>query len=206
MNKSDKFNLKFDASKLSINILKRYLKRILSDINPDDFVDYKIPDQYLDNPDYNTSYKAIQEMSVMSLKEWKLDLEKANNDISKICLDDIEKDSKYYYESFRLIQHQVGNHDSQFEFYKFFYEIIHELISRNFIDVDYTNYISLEEEEEKLEKHEIQMQDVTQETQDTTGGDVSFGNQNLYIGNKVSPKTEETEEDVFGFGSTNIFD
>lgn len=197
MNKSEKFNLNFDASKLSINILKRYLKRILLDINPDDFVDYKIPDQYLDNPDYNTSYKVIQEMSIMSLKEWKENLEKVDDDISKFYLEtsnDVEKDSKYYYDSFRLIQHQVGNHDSQFEFYKLFYEIIHELISRNFVDVDYTNYISLEEST-PLKKDEIQMQKVTQETSPTetkiTGTD--------------STVTSEETEDVFGFGSTNIF-
>lgn len=153
---TSKYNLNFDASKLSISILKKYLKHILTNLNIDDFTKYTMPEQYVQNPDYNTSYKVIQEMSIMSLKEWKKNLEETNYDIDKFYLDsssDMEKDSKYYYDSFRVIQNQIGNHEVQFEFYKFFYEIIHELISRNFIDVDYTNYIGLDNKSNSSAEH-----------------------------------------------------
>ena len=129
--------LVFNPSKLSANILKRYATVLLEDVEID--TDYKIPEKYKDNNLDYVTYKAILDMAILTIKEWKknLILEKNIENLYSKDYGDIEQDSKFYYESFKIIQHEVKNNQTTlFEFFKLFHEIISELVSRNFIDVD----------------------------------------------------------------------
>jgi hypothetical protein len=134
-----KTKLKFDPSKLSTTILKQYLLDILHATEPDQLLAVDPPQQYSKDPDNLTNYRVLKELGLMSVKEWKMRLEKNSNDVEQLYSDDdmVAQDSQYYYESWKIIQEEVGNHEKQMSFFRLVSEIVRNLANRNYVEVDY---------------------------------------------------------------------
>jgi len=132
-----KTKLKFDPSKLSTAILKQYLLDILRATEPDQLLAGDPPAPYTKDPDNLTNYKVLKELGLMSVKEWKMRLEKSNNDVEQLYLEDdmVSQDSRYYYESWKTIQEEVGNHEKQMSFFRLVSEIVRNLGNRNFVEI-----------------------------------------------------------------------
>ena len=141
--------LAFEPSKLSLGLLQEYLKNILEDISLDSFkIDSKslrIPNKYLDNPLDASNYKVLLDLSFMSIKNWKKQLQETNTVDFLFTQENasIENDAKYYYESFQIIEQTIGDHHVQFSFFRLLYEIIHELSSRNYTEIDDSGMINM---------------------------------------------------------------
>lgn len=134
-----KTKLKFDPSKLSTVILKRYLFDLLNNTEPEQLLSGDVPPQYTKDPDNMTDYRVLKELGLMSVKEWKSKLENNDNDVEQLYLDDdvMAQDSRYYYEKWKTIQEEVGNHEKQMSFFRLVSEIVINLSNRNYVEIDH---------------------------------------------------------------------
>ncbi len=135
--KEFKTKLRFDPSKLSTGILKRYLKDILNGMDVDDLLSGNPPEEYMNDPDNLTNYKVLKELGMMSVTEWKKILEVNMDNVEHLYLQDdmMLQDSRYYYESWKIIQEEVGSHEKQMSFFRLISEIVRDLSSRNVVEI-----------------------------------------------------------------------
>ena len=152
-----KTKLKFDPSKLSTNILKKYLTNMFDSQN--EITEYEntrvllgshlmeniieklsnldefVTDNYINNPIDTTNYKILIQLSLMSLKEWKQIITQNNIEYLYINDDSILQDSKYYFNSWKIVDDEVGSHDSIMNFYRILSDIISELSKRCVVEL-----------------------------------------------------------------------
>jgi hypothetical protein len=133
-----KTRLRFDPSRLSICILKRYLLDLLNDTEPDVLLSGDPPSQYTKDPDNLTDYRVLREMGLMAIKDWKTRLDVNKGDVDCLYLDDdmVATDARCFYESWKVIQEEVGNHEKQMSFFRLVSEIVANLSDRNYVDVN----------------------------------------------------------------------
>jgi hypothetical protein len=139
MHKQTEFHtkLKFDPSNLSTPLLKRYLADLFNLTDAEQLLPAKPPEQYTKDPDNLTNYQVLRELSLISIKEWKRRLDH-DGDVQALYLNEetVSQDSRYFYEKWKIIQNEVGNHDKQMSFFRLVSEIVSDLSSRNYIEID----------------------------------------------------------------------
>lgn len=144
--KTIKTKLKFDSSKVSSGILKRYLLNVLKSFDIS-CLTQDAPEQYMKDSESHTTYKVLCDLALMSVTDWKNFIKNNEENLENLFLQDdqIVTDSKYYYNSFQIVQEEVFSHETQVYFFKFVSEIVAELSSRSVVDIDITgNQKSLE--------------------------------------------------------------
>lgn len=155
--KTDEFKtkLRFDPSRLSSGILKKYLIDHLDKTEIEELFSGAAPEQYSKNPDHLSNYKVLKDLSYMSVKSWKDNLKKTG-EIEDLYLnnDMMIKDSKYYYENWKIIQNEVGNHEKHISFFGPVSEIVRELSSRNYIDLSEEECGTMVSKDKMMEKKE----------------------------------------------------
>lgn len=132
-----KTKLKFDPSKLSTNILKQYLVDLLNATDPEQLLSGEPPAPYTKDADNLTNYRVLKELGLMSVKQWKASLSQLN-EVEQLYLDEdtVSQDSRCYYESWKIIHDEVGNHEKQMSFFRLVSEIVRNLANRNFVEID----------------------------------------------------------------------
>lgn len=132
-----KTKLRFEPSGLSTAILKKYLLIRLSEMEPETLLNCEPPSQYSKDPDNLTDYQVLKDLCLMSVKDWKLRLAENHDDVECLYLSDdsVSTDSKYFYDRWRIIQEEVGNHEKQMSFFRLVSEIVGNLNNRNFVDI-----------------------------------------------------------------------
>jgi len=134
-----KTKLKFDPGKLSSSILKKYLFNLLDGTEAETLLSVEPPAQYTKDPDNLTNYRVLRELGLMSVKEWKERLKEHEGDVEHLYLEDdmVAQDSRCYYESWKIIQEEVGNHEKQMSFFRLVAEIVSNLANRSFVEIDH---------------------------------------------------------------------
>ena len=130
--------LTFDPSKLSTSTLKSYLRdNVLMRFDPKSTFSGEPPEQYLKDPMTLTNYNAIRDLSMKSTMEWKNKLERDPLNVENLYLNDdtIVKDSQYYYECWKTIHNEVGNHEKEMSFFRLVSEIVQDLSNRNVVEI-----------------------------------------------------------------------
>lgn len=137
--KEFKTKLKFDPSKLSTGILKKYLKNLLNDVTVDELLSGDAPEEYTKDPDNLTNYNVLKELGTISVTDWKNNLDANSDNIEELYLEDdmMLQDSRYYYECWKVIQEEIGNHEKQMGFFRLVSEIVRDLSSRNLVELTY---------------------------------------------------------------------
>jgi len=204
-----KTKLKFDPSKLSTAILKKYLYDILHNTEPEQLLSGDVPPQYTKDPDNMTDYRVLKELGLMSVKEWKGKLESSGNDVEQLYLHDdvMALDSRYYYEKWKTVQEEVGNHEKQMSFFRLVSEIVSNLGNRNFVEIDQDGEQHTLTSAEQDSMHIVTgiannnkniletMSRFSDSTSSTTGSLVmNNGHQSIPVGHKVQMKESEDDE------------
>ena len=132
-----KTKLKFEPSRLSSTILKKYLTMMIKQVTTELITKLiNIPHVYNDNPDTISNFKALKELCEMSIFDWKKIFQDTNSIENLYIHDDmVVQDSKYYYDSWKIIQDEVGNYEEQMNFFRLLSDIVAELNSRSFVEV-----------------------------------------------------------------------
>lgn len=136
MSKDFKTKLRFEPSKLSTSILKRYLIQVIDDISPIELFELETPSEYLNDPDDVTNYVTLKDLALMSVTDWVAEIDH-NQDIENLYLnnDTMLKDSQYYYECYKIIQNEISGHAPQMSFFRIVSEIVKDLSSRSLVEI-----------------------------------------------------------------------
>jgi hypothetical protein len=150
--KEFKTKLRFNPNRFSTAILKRYLVELLDSMDLEELLQGDAPAEYMKDADNRTNYKVLKELGIMSVKEWKERLGKNNGNVECLYLHDdmMLHDSKEFYECWKIIQDEVGNHEKQMSFFRLVSEIVSDLSERNVVELTL-----LEGEQVSLKNHEL---------------------------------------------------
>ena len=132
-----KTKLRFEPSKLSTGILKKYLLDLLNETEAETLLSCEPPSQYTKDPNNFTDYRVLKEMGLMAIRDWKNRLTKDKGDVECLYLTDdmVAMDARCFYESWKVIQEEVGNHEKQMSFFRLVSEIVADLSNRNYVDI-----------------------------------------------------------------------
>ena len=137
-----KTKLRFDPSRLSTALLKQYLLDYFNGRETNQLLQLlasdEIPLPYGKDPDNLTNYRVLKELGLMSVKKWKNRLEESGNDVEQLYLDDdmVSQDARYFYDAYKVVQEEIGNHEIQMSFFRIISEIVSNLANRNYVEID----------------------------------------------------------------------
>ena len=196
-----KTKLRFNPSKFSTDILKKYLVDLLQNVEAD-LLSGDIPESYSQDPNTATNYKVLKDLCNISLNEWKDKLVENNNKVEKFYLecDSMQQDSKEYYDNWKIIQNEIGGYEKQMGFFRLISEIVNELSSRSFVEVSYNKQDEPEQRKFIQNEHEMPIEndkrvESTREEDDEEEGIQMLNCEDIIV---EIPITEDVKEDLGG--------
>lgn len=134
-----KTKLTFEPRRLSSKLLKKFLGDILRAVKIEDIAagSTSVPEPYQCDADHSSNYRVLKEMGEISVRDWKHVVEQSDDVDTLYTVEDdnIVQDSRYYYETWRVIHNEVGGHEKLMNFFKFVSTIVGELSSRAMVEL-----------------------------------------------------------------------